>query len=70
MSPALAGKSPSPRAVSWPIPLDVDMQEGVGAEVLGDPDLALPVAAFGRKQHVLRPHADRVRTKLRRISGR
>ena len=53
------------RAPSRAGAVGVDMQEGVGAEMLGDADRALPFAGRGRDVQVLGPDADR---SWRRIS--
>lgn len=44
---------------------DVEVEEGVGAEMLGDRDLALPQAGFFRQRQVLGPHAGGGRTLCR-----
>ncbi|MNE81211.1 hypothetical protein D3C80_1778430 [compost metagenome] len=47
-----------------PDALDVEVEEGIGAEMFGNRDLALPQPGFFRQRQVLGPHAGGGRTLL------
>ncbi|ENN87522.1 hypothetical protein RHSP_44117 [Rhizobium freirei PRF 81] len=50
-------------------PIDIDVQEGVGAEMLGNQHFPLPVTRTCRQQHMLRPDADGVAAEALGISA-